>query len=195
MQYYLGLDVNIIVILLGMLNQPIENVRHVIQSRQLNAESIGIKDSIISIVIFNIIRQMLHMPFAPCVLEEDADEVFEVTDANRYAMRFMTITCQVRKAWRARIPAVVHVDGTARPQIVREEWNPLYAQILRCFKQRSGLPVLVNTSFNAHEEPIIHTPAECLRALRGGRVDYVAAESGVYRLRQTKPRASRWSAR
>ncbi|MDD9828590.1 MAG: hypothetical protein OXU92_09500 [Deltaproteobacteria bacterium] len=135
------------------------------------------------------------MPFAPCVLEEDADEVFEVTDANRYAMRFMTITCQVRKAWRARIPAVVHVDGTARPQIVREEWNPLYAQILRCFKQRSGLPVLVNTSFNAHEEPIIHTPAECLRALRGGRVDYVAAESGVYRLRQTKPRASRRSAR
>lgn len=135
------------------------------------------------------------MPFAPCVLEEDADEVFEVTDANRYALRFMTITCKVRQEWRARIPAVVHVDGTARPQIVREESNPLYAQILRCFKRRSGLPVLVNTSFNAHEEPIIYTPAECLRALRAGRVDYVATESGVYRLRQTAPRAPRRSAR
>ena len=74
------------------------------------------------------------MPFAPFVLEEDADRVFEITDVNRYAARFMTITCAVKPEWRARIPAVVHVDGTARPQIVRDEDNPLFAAILRRFR-------------------------------------------------------------
>ena len=121
------------------------------------------------------------MPFAPYVLAEDADGVFEITDANRYAMKFMTITCQVREQWRGRIPAVVHIDGTARPQIIQDSDNPLYAAILRRFKERTGLPVLINTSFNAHEEPIIHTPAEALRALQDGRIDFIAAESGVYR--------------
>jgi len=120
------------------------------------------------------------MPFAPFVLEEDADEVFRLADAARHAAKFMTITCEVRGEWREKIPAVVHLDGSARPQIVSEAQNPLYADILRRFKQKTGLPALINTSFNAHEEPIIHTPAECLRALRAGRVDYVAAEAGVF---------------
>ena len=120
------------------------------------------------------------MPFAPAVLAEDAADVFEVSDSNRYAMRFMTITCKVRDKWRDKIPAVVHIDGTARPQIVYAEDNTLYADILRRYKQITGLPVLVNTSFNAHEEPIIRTAEECLRALQAGRVDYVAAKSGVY---------------
>ena len=101
------------------------------------------------------------MPFAPYVLDEDADKVFEITPVNRYAARFMTITCGVKPEWRAKIPAVVHVDGTARPQIVREQENPLYAQILRRFRDTTGLPVLVNTSFNVHEEPIVNRPAEC----------------------------------
>ncbi len=120
------------------------------------------------------------MPFAPFVLAEDADEVFDINDSNRYAMRFMTITCEVRPQWREKIPAVVHVDNTARPQIIYEEDNPLYAAILRKYKEITGLPVLVNTSFNAHEEPIIRPPEECLRALQNGRVDYVATTAGVY---------------
>lgn len=120
------------------------------------------------------------MPFAPAVLAEDAAEVFEVNEGNKYAMRFMTMTCKVREQWREKIPAAVHVDGTARPQIVYDEDNPLYAAILREYKKQTGLPILINTSFNAHEEPIIHTPEECLRALQAGRVDYVAMNNGVY---------------
>lgn len=123
------------------------------------------------------------MPFAPYVLPEDAESVFEITRANRYAARFMTITTAVKKEWRPRIPAVVHVDGTARPQIVAEEQTPLYADILRAFKRATGLPVLVNTSFNAHEEPIINRPEECLRALLGDRIDFVVTRRGVYRRR------------
>ena len=120
------------------------------------------------------------MPFAPFVLEEDAARVFEITDVNRYAARFMTITCAVKPEWRARIPAVVHVDGTARPQVVRDETNPLFAAILRRFRDQTGLPVLINTSFNVHEEPIVNRPEECLQALQDGRVDFVVTQQAVY---------------
>jgi carbamoyltransferase len=120
------------------------------------------------------------MPFAPYVLEEDAERVFDVTAVNRYAARFMTITCAVRPEWRKRIAAVVHVDGTARPQIVREADNPLFGGILRRFRDETGLPVLINTSFNVHEEPIVNRPEECAKAFVEGRVDFVATEKAVY---------------
>ena len=115
------------------------------------------------------------------MVEEDAARVFEVSSVNRYAMRFMTITTAVKADWRDKIPAVVHCDGSARPQIIRDEDNPLYAAVLRSFKSLTGLPVLINTSFNAHEEPIVYTPEECLKALNDGRVDYVLLAAGVYR--------------
>ena len=120
------------------------------------------------------------MPFAPYVLEEDAARVFDITDVNRYAARFMTITCAVKPEWHARIPAVIHLDGTARPQIVRDSDNPLYANVLRGFRAATGLPVLVNTSFNVHEEPIVNRPDECRKALLDGRVDFVVTETAVY---------------
>jgi carbamoyltransferase len=120
------------------------------------------------------------MPFAPYVLEEDAERVFEITPVNRYAAHFMTITCAVRPEWRTRIPAVVHIDNTARPQLVREADNPLFAGILRRFRDRTGIPVLINTSFNVHEEPIVNRPEECRRALVDGRVDFVVTRQAVY---------------
>ncbi|HEX9646414.1 MAG TPA: carbamoyltransferase C-terminal domain-containing protein [Alphaproteobacteria bacterium] len=123
------------------------------------------------------------MPFAPVVAEADAAEVFELAAPLAYAARFMTVTCRVRPAWRERIPAVVHVDGTARPQTLRRDWNPLYYDILNAYKRRTGIPVLINTSFNAHEEPIINTPAECAQALADDRVDYVVTRAAVYRRR------------
>lgn len=121
------------------------------------------------------------MPFAPYVLAEDAARVFEVSAANRYACRFMTITTAVRPEWRERLPAIVHVDGTARPQIIDPAVNPLYARILSDFKAATGLPVLVNTSFNAHEEPIINTPDDCLKALLADRIDFVVTRNELYR--------------
>lgn len=126
------------------------------------------------------------MPFAPYVLEEDAARVFEIGPLNSYAARFMTITCAVKPEWRGRIPAVVHVDNTARPQIIRDSENQTFAAILREFRRRTGLPVLVNTSFNVHEEPIINRPQECRRALLEDRVDFVVTKSAVYVKQQRK---------
>jgi carbamoyltransferase len=120
------------------------------------------------------------MPFAPAVLEKYAADVFDLHEGNSYAARFMTITCAVEPAWRERIAAVVHIDGSARPQIVRECENPLYFRVLSRFHERTGLPVLVNTSFNVHEEPIIDAPDQALRALVDGRVDYVLTDDGLY---------------
>ncbi|HXP05564.1 MAG TPA: carbamoyltransferase C-terminal domain-containing protein [Stellaceae bacterium] len=120
------------------------------------------------------------MPFAPVVGEADAAELFDIGGVNRYAARFMTIACDVKPAWRERISAVVHVDGSARPQIVSRAENPIYFDILAAFKARTGLPALVNTSFNVHEEPIVNRPEECRRALEDGRVDFVVTPQAVW---------------
>ena len=120
------------------------------------------------------------MPFAPVIAAEDADTVFHLPAASRYAARFMTITCGVRDEWRKQIPAVVHIDGTARPQLIERQVNPTYFDIVARFKALTGLPVMINTSFNVHEEPIINTPGECARALLEDRIDYVVTARAVY---------------
>ncbi|MHA1565393.1 MAG: carbamoyltransferase C-terminal domain-containing protein [Alphaproteobacteria bacterium] len=141
-------------------------------------------DSAINDTLNDRLGRSEFMPFAPVVAAADADEVFHLPAVSRYAARFMTITCAVRKQWRDRIPAVVHVDGTARPQVIDRQTNPLYFDILQAFKARTGLPVLINTSFNVHEEPIINTPQECCRALTDGRVDFVVTRDGFYGLKK-----------
>lgn len=120
------------------------------------------------------------MPFAPVIQREKAAQVFDITNINRRACRYMTIACDVRAEWRERIPAVVHVDHSARPQIVERADNPLYHDILGAFERETGLPVLVNTSFNVHEEPIVNTPGECIEALRHGRIDFAVTDRAIY---------------
>ncbi len=150
--------------------------------RALGARSIMASplDARINQVLNDRLSRSEFMPFAPVVMAEDADEIFDLGPAKRYAARFMTITCGVKDGWRERIPAVVHVDGTARPQVIERRQNPLYYDILSAYKKRTGVPVLVNTSFNVHEEPIINSPQECARALADGRIDYVASAQAVY---------------
>ncbi len=120
------------------------------------------------------------MPFAPVVAAADAERVFELPAASRYAARFMTVTCAVRPEWRERIPAVVHADGTARPQVIERGPNPLYFDILEGYKRQTGIPVLINTSFNVHEEPIVDRPEDAAHALRDGRIDALAGDGGVW---------------
>jgi carbamoyltransferase len=114
------------------------------------------------------------MPFAPSVLAEAADELFEGVEPGRHAAEFMTITYDVKKEWHERIPAVVHVDGTARPQLVRRDRNPKYWQLIDRYRQLSGIPLVLNTSFNVHEEPIVCGPREASQALVDGRIDHLA---------------------
>jgi carbamoyltransferase len=133
------------------------------------------------------------MPFAPVVLEDHAATVFDIHEGNRHAAHFMTITCDVHPEWRERIPAVVHVDGSARPQIINANDNPLYFRVLELFHQRTGLPVLVNTSFNVHEEPIVDTPDQALKSLTDGRIDHILADDALYSPRRARFGAGRAS--
>ena len=114
------------------------------------------------------------MPFAPSVLTEYADEVFIGVAKARHTAEFMTITFDVKPQWRDRIQAVVHVDGTARPQLVRADTNPRYHRLISAYHALSGIPLVLNTSFNVHEEPIVCAPAEAIRALVEKRVDCLA---------------------
>ena len=114
------------------------------------------------------------MPFAPSVQEEHAADIFDNAAKSADCLPFMTITCNVKEAWRARIPAVVHVDGTARPQTVSKDSNPLYWKLIEAYRAHSGIPLVLNTSFNVHEEPIVCFPANAVQALVEDRIDCLA---------------------
>ena len=114
------------------------------------------------------------MPFAPVVKAEDASRAFERADGARKAAEFMTVTLDCTKPLRQACPAVVHVDGTARPQLVSESINPRYYGMIDAYQHLTGLPALINTSFNLHEEPIVMTPEDALRAFRSAELDALA---------------------
>ena len=120
------------------------------------------------------------MPFAPVVRIERYAEVFELPASLVYPANFMTTTCDVKPGWRDRVPAVTHVDGTARPQLISRGQNRVYWDILDEYEKLTGLPVLINTSFNVHEEPIINAPGECVRALKDKRVDLVVTQGAIW---------------
>ena len=92
------------------------------------------------------------------MLAERAGQVFEGEEDSP----FMLIAKRVRPEWRDRIAAIVHVDGTARVQTVREQTNPLLYRLLREFEALTGVPVLINTSFNIRGEPIVETPQDAV---------------------------------
>ena len=115
------------------------------------------------------------MPFAPVTLEEDVPRCYLGLSKGRAAAEFMAITCDCTEFFKEVCPATVHVDGTARPQIVsRRPTDTGYRDILEAFRQRTGLPALINTSFNMHEEPIVCTPRDAMRAFSRGHLDHLA---------------------
>ena len=107
-------------------------------------------------------------PFAPSVPREDADRYFEL--GGREAP-YMLLVPPVRPEMRKVIPAVTHVDGTGRVQTVERERNPLYYDLLRRFERRTGVPVVLNTSFNIRGEPIVCTPEDAIRTYLKSGID------------------------
>lgn len=121
-----------------------------------------------------------YMPFAPAILDEDVDRVFHL-NKSRYTSEFMTLLVDTKDDWKDKIPTVVHpVDKTARIQLVTKDSNPLFYQILKKYKEKSGVGILVNTSFNVHNEPIVERPQEAFNHLRNGIVDYLVTPYGIF---------------
>jgi carbamoyltransferase len=106
-------------------------------------------------------------PFAPSFKKEAAGDYLEsATDSP-----FMIVTAQVRPEKRSVIPSVTHVDGSARPQTVEKEVNPLYWRLIDEFGKRTGVPVIMNTSFNLRGEAIVNTPTDAIRTFFSSGMD------------------------
>ena len=116
------------------------------------------------------------MPFAPAVMKEYVNEYF-VLKGQELSSRFMTMVSSVTEICRKKCPAIVHIDGTARPQIVCKDSSPKFHRIIEEYFQITGIPVIVNTSFNMHEEPIVESPKSALDAFSRGKLDYLAIDN------------------
>jgi carbamoyltransferase len=112
-------------------------------------------------------------PFAPAVLADRAHEHFELD----HPSPFMLETCQVRSS--LGLPAITHVNGSARVQTVDRDASPRFAALLEAFDRRTGCPILLNTSFNMRGEPIVCTPADALACFVRSRMDAVVLEDFV----------------
>jgi carbamoyltransferase len=114
------------------------------------------------------------MPFAPATLNEHRHACYREVDGADYAAQFMTITFDCTDQMKRDSPAAVHVDGTARPQLVTAQSNPSFHRLITEYCQLTGIPSVINTSFNMHEEPIVCSPDDAIRAFLQGNLDYLA---------------------
>jgi len=127
------------------------------------------------------------MPFAPVTLYEAREKYYNNIKGAEHAAEFMTVTFDCTDQMKKDCPAAVHVDGTARPQLIRREVNPGYYDILKEYEKISGISSLINTSFNMHEEPIVCTPFDAVRAFLLGNLDYLVI--GKFLVKQPTPSA------
>jgi carbamoyltransferase len=121
-------------------------------------------------------------PFAPSVLEEKAADWFELDKPSPY----MLLVAQVRED-RRQIPSVTHVDGSARIQTVHRDANPMYYDLIQKFDERTGCPVIINTSFNVRGEPIVCTPHDAYMCFMRTNMDYLVMDHFLLDKREMKP--------
>jgi len=115
-------------------------------------------------------------PFAPSVLEEDMNDFFEVTES----MPYMTIVAALRPPWRGKLSSISHIDGTARVGSVSESFNPLFYRLIHEVKARTGIGMVLNTSFNDRGEPLVQTCEQALRLFVSSGMDVVVIGNWVF---------------
>ena len=125
------------------------------------------------------LKRTEFMPFAPVSTWEDAEDCYQDVGPVKDAARFMTLAFDCTPKMRELCPGVVHLDGTARPQLVRRQDNPEYHEILSQYRRLTGLPCCINTSFNMHEEPIVCYPSDAVSAFLAADLDYLAIGSKI----------------
>ena len=114
-----------------------------------------------------------YRPFAPAVLFEHQSEIFESEVFSPY----MLVTTTVKEEWRNKIPAVTHIDNSARHQSVSIDSNPKFYKLIKSFYEKTGVPVLLNTSFNGPHEPIVETPLDAIKSLLSCKLDFLVLQN------------------
>ena len=112
-------------------------------------------------------KRELWRPLAPSVLAEHYTDVFDA----RIRSEFMIMAFQAREEWKERVPAIVHVDGSARPQSVSREANPVYHAAISAFHRETGIPLVLNTSFNLNDEPMVNAPDHAIATFARSGMD------------------------
>ena len=120
-----------------------------------------------------------YRPFAPVVLAEKANEYFELPKEHEHLTKFMLGVFPVKKDKRKVIPAVTHVDGSGRPQIISAKQNRRYYDVVKKFGQKTGVYVLMNTSFNLKGEPIVNSPENAFETFKASGLDILALEKYI----------------
>ena len=116
-------------------------------------------------------------PFAPAVLEEYASKIFMIKKKTR--VPFMEKAVSVKNDWKRKIPAVVHVDGTARVQTVSKKFNLSFYNLINEFYKITNVPVLLNTSFNLNGEPIVMSPSDAIKTFHTCGLDTLVLQDYV----------------
>ena len=119
------------------------------------------------------LKRTEFMPFAPITLKRYANKMYKNLKKKKLASKFMTITTECTKEAIKISPAAVHIDNTARPQIITIKDNKKIYNILNEYYKISKIPNLINTSFNVHEEPIVCSPNDAVRAFKTSKLDYL----------------------
>ena len=146
-----------------------------------NASNVKINDH-----LNKLLSRTEFMPFAPICLKESSQLLFKKLNGIEHACEFMTITTDCTDYMKETCPAVVHVDGTARPQLVNEEINAFIYKILKYYINITGNHALVNTSFNIHEEPIVCTPDDAIRGFFESGLDALYLNGVIILLEENK---------
>lgn len=122
-----------------------------------------------------------YRPFAPSVLAEHAHEFFEIPSHfdKCSPFSFMLYVVPVKKEKQAIVPAITHVDGTARPQFVYKDTSPRYWELINCFYKKTGIPLILNTSFNLKGEPIVSSPEDALATFEKSGLDILVLENFI----------------
>jgi len=123
-----------------------------------------------------------YRPFAPSVIVEGAEDFFEIPEVRKhYPARFMLYVVPVREDKKKIVPAITHVDGSARPQVVFKEQSPRYWKLINNFYQKTGVPLLLNTSFNLKGEPIVNSPEDAFSTFQRSGLDILVLENFIIR--------------
>lgn len=125
------------------------------------------------------LKRSQFMPFAPVTLDKEMGRLYKDIEKIRYTLRFMNVAVDCTEEMKNKCSGAVHIDGTARPQVLYREDNPRLYAILEIYSALKGISTVINTSFNRHEEPIVCSPSDAIRSFIECNLDYLVLNNFI----------------
>ena len=162
--------------IIGIINSRMEFGPRALGNRSILANPL---QKNITKILNNKLQRSDFMPFAPIIRDVDAKKILENFKIDDFSSRFMVMTYFVKRKYQKLLKNIIHIDNTVRAQIIDKRNNKLCYEILSMFYDQTQCPVLINTSFNIHEEPIVMEVNDAIKALRNNVIDLIINEKFV----------------